>query len=78
MYPDYTASEAVDSPLYIIDSAEDIENVATKSVLGVPEFANCGVTVEQFENVLLRFNAEATYADLLALMESEAMTVERF
>ena len=78
VYPDYTASEAVDSPLYIIDSAEDIENVATKSVLGVPEFANCGVTVEQFENVLLRFNAEATYAGLLALMESEAMTVERF
>ena len=77
-YPDHTASEAVDSPLYIIDSAEDIENVATKSVLGVPEFSNCSVTAEQFENVLLRFNAEATYADLMALMESDAMTVERF
>lgn len=68
----------MDSPLYIIDSVEDIENVSTKSLLGVADFANCGVTVDQMKNVLLRFNENATYNDLMDLMNSDSMTVDRF
>lgn len=77
-YSDHTASEAVDSPLYIIESEEDIQNVVNKSVLGTADFSTCGVTPEQLKNVLLRFNADATYADLMELMGDESMTVERF
>ena len=58
-YTDQDKYEEVDSPLYIIDSVEDIENVSTKSLLGVADFANCGVTVDQMKNVLLRFNENA-------------------
>ena len=77
-YTDQDKYEEVDSPLYIIDSVEDIENVSTKSLLGVADFANCGVTVDQMKNVLLRFNENATYNDLMDLMNSDSMTVDRF
>lgn len=77
-YPDHSASEIVDAPLYIIDSAQDIQNVVEKSILGTADFADCGVSAEEFEQVLLRFNPQATYADLMGLMNSEAVTVERF
>ena len=77
-YTDQDKYEEVDSPLYIIDSVEDIENVSTKSLLGVADFANCGVTVDQMKNVLLRFNENATYNDLMDLMNSDSMAVDRF
>lgn len=77
-YSDYTGSQVVDSALYIIDSAEDIQNVVDKTMLGAPDFANSGVTAEQLQNVLLRYNANATYSDLIGLMASDSMTLDRF
>lgn len=77
-YSDYEGAELVDATLYIVDSTEDIENLLTKTMLGVPDFANSGVTVEQLQNVLLRYNADATYADLTALMTSDDVTLDRF
>lgn len=44
----------------------------------IADFANCGVTVDQMKNVLLRFNENATYNDLMDLMNSDSMTVDRF
>ena len=77
-YPDYEGAELVDATLYIVDSTEDIQNLLTKTMLGAPDFANSGVTVEQIQNVLLRYNADATYASLMELMASDNVTLERF
>jgi len=77
-YADHSASEIVDAPLYIIDSTEDIQNVVDNTILGTGNFENCGITEEQFKQVLVRFNPEASYADLMAMMGSDDVTVERF
>ncbi|MCD8217583.1 MAG: hypothetical protein LUD01_05990 [Clostridiales bacterium] len=76
MYSDYTASERIDSIDYVIDSAEDMTNVAEKSLIGTADAANAQITMEDLETVLTRYNADATYEDLKALFASDQLTCD--
>lgn len=75
-YPDYSKSERVEGVSYLIDSKEDIDNVMSKSLVGTldPKFAQ--ISFEDCKKVLTRYNENATYEDLKALLQSEQVTVE--
>lgn len=66
----------IDSEKYIIDSAEDMENVLTKGFLGTADTANMQISWEEVEQLLTRNNPDATYADLVAKLHSEQILVD--
>lgn len=66
----------IDSAKYVIDSAEDMENVLTKSFNGTGDTSLMQVSWEEVEQLLTRNNPEATYADLVAKLHSDQILVE--
>lgn len=76
MYSDYTSSEQVDSARYVIDSAEDMNNVMTKGLFGTADPANAQITMDDLKTVLTRYNPDATYAQLNELFHSDKILVD--
>ena len=73
-YPDWENGQ-VDSYSYIIDSKEDINNVMTKS-MALADVSKAQLSVEEVVNLCVRFNPDATYADLVATMHSDQLSVD--
>lgn len=75
-YADFTKSENLDSIPYVIDSKEDIDNVMSKSLLGTKKTSDAQISLDEFKNVLTRYNEKATYEDLKTLLQSEQLLVD--
>lgn len=75
-YSDYTVSEAIDSIQYTVDSKEDIDNVMTKSLMGTIDTSKAQISLDEFKNVLTRYNENATYKELKTLLQSDQLKVE--
>ena len=73
-YPDWK-NDQVESYAYIIDSEEDINNVMTKS-MALGDVNKAQLSVEEVLNLCVRFNPDATYADLVATMHSDQLSVD--
>lgn len=76
MYSDFTVSEQVDSARYVIDSAEDMNNVITKGLFGTADPSNAQITMDDLKTVLTRYNPDATYAQLNELFHSDKILVD--
>ncbi len=74
-YADFEALR-VDGNPYIIDSAEDIANVMEKSMLGTGDVSLTQLSVEQVLDQCVRFNPDATQAQLIELMHSDLLTAD--
>ncbi|MCI9149107.1 MAG: hypothetical protein HFI42_01225 [Lachnospiraceae bacterium] len=66
----------IDSAKYVIDSAEDMNNVLTKSFNGTADTSLMQISWEEVEQLLTRNNPDATYADLVAKLHSEQILVD--
>ena len=75
-FGDYTASEAVDSAMYIIDSKEDMDLVVSSSLLGTGDAANTTAPWDAIQDLFVRNNESATYQGLKDFLYSEALTVD--
>ena len=75
-FGDYTASEAVDSALYIIDSREDMDRVLSSSLLGTGDAANTAASWDAIQDLFTRNNESATYQGLKDFLYSDALTVD--
>ena len=75
-FADYTASEAVDSALYIIDSREDMDRVLSSSLLGTGDAANTAASWDAIQDLFTRNNESATYQGLKDFLYSDALTVD--
>lgn len=74
-YADFSP-DRIDSSRYVIDSAEDISNVMSKSLNGTADPAFAQVSFEDLQTVLTRYTPDATYAQLNDLFHSEQVLVD--
>ena len=66
-YADQPAeAERVDSSVVFVSTPEEIDAVMTKSFYLNPVFENSFLTVDQIKDLILSYNPNATYADLVA------------
>lgn len=61
-------AERMDSSVVFVSTAEEIEAVMSKSFYLNPVMENSFLTVDQIKNMILSYNADATYADLTAFL----------
>lgn len=76
-YPDFVA-EPVSSPLYLVDNQAKMDGILTKCMFTDPNPEKFLVPWADVQNLMLRFNAGASYADLLAMLGSDAVTTAGF
>ena len=65
-----TTNECVDSAEYTIESAEDINNVMTKSLMGTGSAADAHLTVDEVVALCGRTNPDLSWADLVATFQA--------
>ena len=69
-----TNNACIDSAPYMIDSAEDINNVMTKSMMGTGNVANAHLTVDEIVAMCGRNNSKLTWDEIVAAFQ--AITVD--
>lgn len=65
-----TKNDCIDSALYLIDSAEDVNNVMTKSLMGTGDPAYAHLTVEEIVAMCGRSNPNLTWEELVNIFQS--------
>lgn len=65
-----TSNVCIDSAEYVIDSAEDINNVMTKSMMGTGDAANAHLTVEEVVAMCGRNNPDMTWEEIVATFQA--------
>ena len=75
-FSDFSAPEALDSALFVIDSKEDMDKVLSSSLLGTGDIANAAASWDVISNLLVRNNPDATYAGLKDFLSSDTLTVD--
>ncbi|MBE5969673.1 MAG: hypothetical protein E7242_05515 [Lachnospiraceae bacterium] len=74
-YPDFKP-ERFESVAYVIDSKEDIDNVMTKSMAGTADVSLSQMSLDDVKNLCVRFNPDATHADLMSFFLSDQLTTD--
>ncbi len=76
-YPDAAnPPERIDSVRVNLRTQEDAQLLKTGNVVGTGNPDDAWVSIDEVKNLCLRFNPDATYADLLDLYSSEQLTIE--
>lgn len=76
-YPDaVNPPERIDSVRVNVRTKEDAALVKTGNVVGTGNPDDAWISIDEVKNLCLKFNPDATYADLLALYSSEQLTIE--
>ena len=65
-----TKNDCIDSALYLIDSAEDVNNVMTKSLMGTGKAENAHLTVDEVVAMCGRSNPNLTWEELVNIFQS--------
>ncbi len=74
-YPDFKP-ERFESVAYVIDSKEDIDNVMSKSMAGTADVSLSQMSLDDVKNLCVRFNPDATHADLMSFFLSDQLTTD--
>lgn len=74
-YSDF-AIQAIDSPVYVMDSTASLNKVLNDSAATSLDFTKLSLPWEDAKQYFTRYNADATYADLTAMMASDTLTVD--
>ena len=67
---DGTGNACIDGAFYLIDSAEDINNMMTKSMMGTGDVANAHLTVEEIVALCGRSDPSLTWEEIAAAFQS--------
>ena len=68
-------TQAIDSPVYVMDSTASLNKVVDDSAATSLDFTKLSLSWEDAKTYFTRYNGDATYADLTALMASDKLTV---
>lgn len=74
-FPDF-AADVIDAPPFTIKSTEDINKVMNQTGLPGADMSKLQLPWDQAKVYFRRYNADATYADLMAMLASDKLTVE--
>ena len=77
-YSDFEKSEVLDGVYVHIANDEIMTNIEENSPLLTADMSKCSVSVEVGKEYLTRYNPDATYADLVEFMESDAFSEKAY